>query len=346
MGQISPLTKSDMNHQNKKYISDALRIANDLMCLAGDGDRLGESGGSGILFGVLRDCAYKIRRHAEHESRKAQKDFLRSKVMLVLFTAALISMVFASPAGATIILSTDGYKTLGGLSFNKHELAEYDPTTDTATLYFNELASSSNLDAVHVLETGNIILSTTASTTLSGLSFDAGDLVEYNPTTDTATLYFDQDLFSQAENIDAVYIFDNGNILLSTADSATLGGLSFGGCDLAEYNPTTDTATLYFDGSLFGSSENIDAVHIFSNGNILLSTVGDATLGGMTFGAADLAEYNPTTDVATLYFDGSLFSGPGASPNIDAVYVTTVPEPVTIVLLGLGSLMAICCKRI
>jgi hypothetical protein len=66
----------------------------------------------------------------------------------------------------------------------------------------------------------------------------------------------------------------------------------------------------------------------------------------MTFGAADLAEYNPTTDVATLYFDGSLFSGPGASPNIDAVYVTTVPEPVTIVLLGLGSLMAICCKRI
>lgn len=330
-----------MNYQNKKYISEALRIANDLMCLAGDGDRLGESGGSGILLGVLRDCAYKIRRHAAHESRKTQSDFIRSKVMLVIMAASLISTVFASPAGATIILSTDGYKTLGGLSFNKHELAEYDPTTDTATLYFDELASSSDLDAVHVLETGNIILSTTDSTTLRGLSFDAGDLVEYNPTTDTATLYFDRDLFSAVENVDAVYIFDNGNILLSTADSATLGGLSFDGCDLVEYNPTTDTAALYFDGSLFGSSANIDAVQILTNGNILLSTVGDATLGGMTFGAADLVEYNPTTDVATLYFDGSLFSGPGASPNIDAVYVTTVPEPAMVALLGLGCLILI-----
>ena len=335
-----------MDYQNKKYISEALRIANDLMCLAGDGDTLRDSSGSGILFGVLRDCAYKIRRHAEHEGHKVQRDFLRSKAMLVIFAAAVMSMVFASPAKATIILSINRNKTLGGLTFGKHELAEYEPSTDTATLYFNELGAVSDIDATHVLDTGNIILSTTDAATLGGLGFDAGDLVEYNPTTDTATLYFDQDSFSQVENTDAAYILDNGNIILSTTDGATLGGLSFGGCDLAEYNPTTDTATLYFDGSLFSSTENIDAVHILSNGNIVLSTVGDATLGGITFGAADLAEYNPTTDIATLYFNGNIFSGPGVSPNIDAVYVTTVPEPAMIALLGLGSLVLIGRKRI
>ena len=152
-------------------------------------------------------------------------------------------------------------------------------------------------------------------------------------------------MFSQTENIDAAYILENGNIILSTADSATLGGLTFDGGDFAEYNPTTDTATLYFDGSLFSSTENVDAVHILSNGNIVLSTVGDATLGGISFGAADLAEYNPTTDVATLYFDGSLFTGAGASPNLDSVYVTSLPEPATIALLGLGSIVLIGRKR-
>jgi hypothetical protein len=155
-------------------------------------------------------------------------------------------------------------------------------------------------------------------------------------------LYFDQGLFSQSENIDAAYILGGGNIILSTVDAATLGGLSFVEGDLVEYNPTTDTATLYFDVDLFTYSENIDAVHVLSNGNIVLSTTDAATLGGLSFGAGDLAEYNPTTDVATLYFDESNFT---SAANIDAVYVTTVPEPAMTALLGLGSLVLIVRKR-
>jgi hypothetical protein len=180
----------------QKYISEALRIANDLMSLAGDADTLKDCGGCGILFGVLRDCAYKIRRHAEHESRKAQRNFLRSKAMVVIFAAAAISTVFASPAKATIILSINRIKTLGGISFDKNELARYNPSTDIATLYFNELGASSGLDAAHVFKTGNIILSSAYAETLGSISFDAGDLVEYNPTTDIATLYLDGNLFS------------------------------------------------------------------------------------------------------------------------------------------------------
>ena len=333
-----------MNHRSKEYISEALRIANDLMSLAGEGDRIRDCSGSGILFGVLRDCAYKIRRHAENEEHKAKMSFLRSNTMLMIFAAALLSMVFACPVKANIILSTDAPETLGGLSFGKDDLAEYNPTTDTATLYFNGdlFTGSSDIDAVHILSNDNIILSTVGGTILGGLSFDPGDLVEYNPTTDTATLYFDQDLFSQAENIDAAYILGNGNIILSTTDAAMLDGLSFGEGDLIEYNPTTETATLYFDASLFTGAENIDAVHVLSNGNIVLSTTDAAELGGLNFGAADLAEYNPTTDVATLYFDETNFT---SAANIDAVYVTTVPEPAMAALLGIGSLFLVAGKR-
>ena len=187
-----------------------------------------------------------------------------------------------------------------------------------------------------------IILSTNATETLGGLTFNNDDLAEYNPTTNTSTSYFDGDLFTGATDIDAVHILGNGNIILSTYESATLGGLTFDAGDLVEYNPTTDTATLYFEGSSFTGSENIDAVHVLDSGNIVLSTADVAILGGLSFTSGDLVEYNPTTDVATLYFDENNFTG---SPNIDAVYVTTVPEPATIPLLGLGCLVLIGRKR-
>lgn len=128
-------------------------------------------------------------------------------------------------------------------------------------------------------------------------------------------------------------------IILSTTGGATLGGLTFQDEDLVEYNLLTDTATLFFDGTtLLGSSADIDAVFIRSNGNIVLSTSSTATLGGLTFGDEDLAEYNPATDTATLFFDGiALFGG---SEDIDAVHlvadVAGVPEPSTLAMLALG----------
>lgn len=329
-----------MDNRKNKYISEALQIAEDLMELANDEAGLADEGNFGILLGVMRDCAYKIRRHAEHEGRKAKIACVHANAISVIFALGALSILFASPVSATsIILSTDATETLGGLTFYDGDLAEYNLTTDTATLYFDEGLFSGvgeEITAVHILANGNIILSTDTGATLGGLTFRDGDLIEYNPTTDVGTLYFNEDLFAGDEGIDAAYINGSGNIILSTIDGATLGGLTFGGGDLAEYNPTTDVATLFFDGSLFDGSENIDAAHILDNGNIILSTDGGATLGGLTFANGSLAEYNPTTDVATLYFNESLFS---SNANIDAVYVTTLPEPTTIALLGLGCLI-------
>ena len=335
---------TDTNSSNEQILK-ALQIADDLMDFASDVGSTENEAGFGILTGVMRDCAYKIRRHAEQEGRKAKRDWGHTHAVLVIFAITFLSIVFATPANATtIIFSTNDTETQGGITFGKDDLVEYNPSTDTSTLYFNgdSFSGTADIDAIHVLGNGNIILSTVGNATLGGLSFTIGDLAEYNPTTDIATLYFDQDLFSQAENIDAVHVLDNGNIVLSTVGSATLGGLSFAPDDLAEYNPTTDTATMFFDGSLFSGAGNIDAVHVLGSSNIVLSTLESATLGGLSFTCGDLVEYNPTTDIATLYFDEDSFTG-GA--NINAVYVTTLPEPATVALLGLGSLVLVGRKR-
>ena len=349
-----------MEKQHNEYILKALKIANDLIDLANNEKVLGNDNVCGILLGVMRDCAYKIRRQVEREcqGRKAksqwrpcvseiqqERRFNLKKSIMILGAVLILVAAVAGPVNATIILSTDATETLGGLTFYDGDLAEYNPTTNTATLYFDEGLFSGvgeEIAAVHVLANGNIILSTYDSATLGGLTFSQSDLVEYNPTTDTATLYFDGSLFDDSENIDAAHILNSNNIILSTIDGATLGGLSFGAGDLIEYNPTTDTATLFFDASLFSTSENIDAAHILESGNIVLSTEGAETLGGLTFADGDLIEYNPTTDIATLYFAESLFS---SNANIDAVYITTVPEPATIGMLGLGCLVLIRQRR-
>ena len=81
-------------------------------------------------------------------------------------------------------------------------------------------------------------------------------------------------------------------MVLSTIDGATLGGVTFRDGDLVRYDDVTDTATLIFDEDGFSANENIDALHVLANGNILLSTVNDATLGGLTFRDGDIVEYD------------------------------------------------------
>jgi len=246
----------------------------------------------------------------------------------------LLVALISDPAGATLLLSTSTAATLGGLSFQPGDLVEYDPGTDTATLFFDEslFSLTENIDAVSVRPSGSIILSTQGGATLGGLTFTNGDLAEYDPITDTATLFFDESLFVGNENVNATSVLSNGNILFTTTTAATLGGLAFSQGDLIEFNPNTDTSTLFFDGSLFSLTEDVDAVTVLPNGNLVLSTNNNATLGGLTFNEADLVEYNVGTDTATLFFDSNLFTT--SSENIDAVAV--IPEPSTALFLGLG----------
>ena len=53
--------------QCHKNIIKALELARRLLILADQGDAVRTDVGCGVLYGVIRDCAYKIRRQAEQE---------------------------------------------------------------------------------------------------------------------------------------------------------------------------------------------------------------------------------------------------------------------------------------
>lgn len=232
--------------------------------------------------------------------------------------------------GTVSVLSTDAAATLGGLSFSDGDLVSYDDVTDTATLLFDESAfsASEDVDAVHILANGNILLSTTTGATLGGLTFRDGDVVAYDALSDSAVLFFDEDLFVSNANVDALAVLANGHLVLSTADSNTLAGLAFRDGDLIEYDPVGNVASLFLDEDLFTADEDIDGVHVLADGTIILSTGNGATIGGLTFRDGDLIRYDPVTDTSTLEFDEDAFTG---NEDVDAVFG---PEP------GTGSLLA------
>jgi hypothetical protein len=107
------------------------------------------------------------------------------------------------PHAGKLLLSTGAVANLGGLVFNPGDLVLYDPVADSATLFFSEAlitgtAAQRNVDAVHVLPDGHLLLSTLISNgTLGGLTLREQDIVEYDPDADTASVFLDgDDLFN------------------------------------------------------------------------------------------------------------------------------------------------------
>ena len=257
---------------------------------------------------------------------------------LLLFIMCICIFVTADAFG-NIIISSSGSEIIGGLHFRDGDLVEYDEVTNTASLLFSEtlFLNDEDIDAVTMLANGNIVFSTEEEETLAGLRFNDGDLIEYNPTTNMVSLFFSEGLFSYDTDIDAAHVLDNGNIVLSTQSDAKLGGLRFNDGDLVEYNPTTNFTRLLFSEGYFSEDEDIDAVSVLSNGNIVLSTKGVAQIGGLRFRHNDFIEFDPLTGGATTYLSGGNFSF--GDKSLDAAHVVAVPEPATIFLLSFGAFL-------
>ena len=115
-----------------------------------------------------------------------------------------------------------------------------------------------------------IFLTTDATETIGGTSIRDGDIARYDTIADTATVVFSEDLFSANETIDAFQVIANGNFLLSTDTSATLGGLSFDAGDIVSYNPFQRYGDAWSSSAaLFSGTEDVDAFHQFSDGTLL-----------------------------------------------------------------------------
>ena len=137
-------------------------------------------------------------------------------------------------------------------------------------------AIGNNVDAVSVNPAnGNLIFSLGSNQdNLGGVAandFDDGDLIEFDGTTTTFSLFFDEedgfgvsgsgDGFTANENIDAVHVLGANEIIFSTAqNNAAISGVNFDFDDLVHWDGKTATVILTGDTFFDNTNENIDAV--------------------------------------------------------------------------------------
>ncbi|MFZ2099082.1 MAG: type I secretion C-terminal target domain-containing protein, partial [Oricola sp.] len=219
-----------------------------------------------------------------------------------------------------------------------------------------DISSNQDIDGIHVFSgsgsikgynggmitiaysAGDMLLSTADTAALpaadgSGpLTFENKDIVLWDVSANGgaggAILLYDGSDIHHSANIDAVSVNpDTGNLVFSmSSDVSNLGNVGsndFLYGDLIEFNGTTFTK--FFDeqdgfagGSpgFSSSNTNIDAVHVLGNNEIIFSTSGNGSIGGVSFEDGDLVHWDGTT--ATIILEEDNFFG-NNDWDIDAV---------------------------
>ncbi len=256
------------------------------------------------------------------------------------------------PTGDTIWLSLSANATLPNVgTANDEDIVALNPATGVYSWVFDgsDVGITTDIDAFDVLANGHILLSFDAATSVTGVgTVGDPDVVEFTPTSlgantaGTFTWKFDGSdvgLSDTSEDVDGLYMMNDGTMVVSIRDAFSVTGISSGQDeDLIRFTATSwgsttaGTWSWYFDGSDVGLStnanEDVDGLWvdqaITPYPNIYLSTLGTFSVTGLTGENEDIFIFKPTALGSTttgsfatpLYLDGSLFSL--SSYDIDA----------------------------
>ena len=203
----------------------------------------------------------------------------------------------------------------------------------------NTNVTASDINALHVKSNGDILFSIHGSTnSLPGESnFDNDDVILWDGV--MAVKVFDGDTVFDAENenVDALYLLPNGDLILSTQGASSADGNAYGDEDLILWD---GSSTSLFYAPTF--SFDIDGIGYVAGDTLLFSIDGSGkVIDGQTFDSGDVISLDMSTGSATLLFEED--SGFGVSLNINGLHANDpilIPEPANAVLavIALGGL--------
>lgn len=256
------------------------------------------------------------------------------------------------PLGDKLLyINTGRNGTLGGVPFNKQDVIAFDWRRGVWYMVFDGSdvgLGNADMDAFTFMPDGSLLFSLGAETTLPGAGLvDDSDVVHFTPTNygvmtaGSLALYFDGSAFGlsdNAEDIDALALAADGDLLISTLDNFAVPGLSGKDEDLARFDQGSSTWSLYFDGSDVdlqdSSSEDVTGAYVDPvSGAIYLSTAGAFAVTGASGEGNDIfvclpgSIGNNTTCTYSFVWDGATY-GYNVRDILDDIAIGAPVSPV------------------
>lgn len=242
-----------------------------------------------------------------------------------------------NPAADVYYFSTLVQGSIGGVNFGSEDILAYDTGSSEWSLAFDGSdvgLAYNDVDAFHILDSGDILLSLRFLAWLPGLGLvDGSDIVKFVPTSlgqDTAGSFemfldgSDVGLTKLTENVNAIGFTPDGRLVISTNGPVHANNVNAKAQDLIVLNngvfgwQSGGTWELYFDGpdvGLQNGREDIWGAWIdAANGDIYLTTAANFSAGGVSGTGDDVFTCQPSSlgvmtacSSISLFWDGSSY---------------------------------------
>ena len=168
--------------------------------------------------------------------------------------------------------------------------------------------------------------------TIPDFRYKNEDIVAYTPATQAFSLFFDGSACGLADaNLDDFAIADDGTLLFTLRSKFTIPGLGkVDDSDVVSYTAGTEDCGAFgirlrgADVGLTKGSEDIDALGLAADGNLLISTIGTAKVpsssGELVIKDRDLIKLDEATGLWSLYFAGDDVGLTNSSEDIRSVW--------------------------
>ncbi|MEO1573863.1 MAG: DNRLRE domain-containing protein [Pseudomonadota bacterium] len=236
-------------------------------------------------------------------------------------------------AAAGAVLSFADQVSVPPASYEHGDLFDLDPGTAQSVLVLQGSRwfspPSTVVDAAHQLGPDRFLLSTADSVTLDGQTFGRDDVFELDTTDGSAKPFWTDAAFTPAMSIDAIALRADGRLAFSVSEPGSLFGMPVEPHDILLYNPAVSGVATWLEGEDFiaGASANVDALHVFDNGLIALSTDSNESVRAAALTSDDLVLYDPVSDAAEAFFTNGPVVPATASGRLNATTFLLASDP-------------------
>ncbi len=251
--------------------------------------------------------------------------------MRPVLLAALAGLALTPTSAATplqsVRVSSDVTTTMGAVTLDDGGVAQDDLGGTVTAVPLGPIPAAADLDGYALLADGTQLLSFDTTVQLPGpLTAEPCDVVRWDGGTYTFAFQGRPRGVPRGVNVDAVAV--QGNALLLSFDvSVDFGNFRADDEDLVQFDGVV--FSLYFDGSAAGVPPGLDldaADLLACNGHLLLSFDGSGTVGGVSFGNADVVEFDGTSGWAVTYHGPAGLDALHATVSLGSGPATVFPQ--------------------